>query len=538
MKTDIGCSMHNKYHLILTDSKTGTVKSEAVAYNLVCNQYYQNLSMKLGQSYIFPMSDIAVGTGTGTPAITDTGLFNMIGRKGFTRGPIIKLGQNQYSEELTVTFTENEANGLLTEVGVWAWTDNSRHALVSHAMLTDSEGHTITIEKTNTDRLTVVCTLYLTITLPSIVEPQPFCPGFTYLSVAAAESANIQSVSYDSSPFLIRYLLGYTGSERQYMGYLLSDGDYVYGAGYSPTEAFDVYHSPGSDEYLTSTGYRIVGRRVESTVLNLDSTYQIKGLGYMFGTIRFPNHTLFPPKELTLEKTADGSTTDFNFGIPELMQSPVSVYIDNVLQDSSTYTWYGKDYTINPQAWVSQSGKYLVEHTAITVKDWSGVKGPCPNQFWSQRLMNANAYFLYDFGAPYTVDTFKHTVYGYVYSTTWFVLEYSDDKETWTEAARITGSGASSHVTQTVTFSPISARYWRTRTNGFPSNYSYGSDSPVFSIYVGAFDSPKPQLRFNTAPASGAVVKVVAKTEYPLKNSNWIIDQNIIDISFSRGGNS
>lgn len=535
MKTDVGCTMHNKYHLILTDSRTGTVKAEAVAYNLVCNQYYQNLNLKLNQSFTNPMSDIAVGTGTGTPAITDTGLFHMIEQKAFTRGPVIKLGQNQYSEELTVTFTENQANGLLTEVGVWAWTDYSRHALVSHAMLTDSEGHTITIEKTNTDRLTVVCTMYLTITLPSILEPQPFCPGFTYLSVAAAESANLQSIPYSSCPYLVRYLLGYTGTEMNDMGYLLSDGTYVYGA-YEHQE-FDVYHSPGTEGEITSTGYRISGRRVESTVLNLASTYQIKGLAYRFGTIRFPNHTLFPPKELTLEQAADGSTTDFNFGIPELMQSPVSVYIDNVLQDPSTYTWYGKDYTINPQAWISQSGKYLVEHANITAKEWSGVKGPCPNQFWSQHKMDANAYFLYDFGASYTVDTFKHTEYSSTANTTWFILEYSNDKETWTEAARITGSAVYGYKNRTITFSPISARYWRTRTNAFPSNYSY-SDPPVFSVYVGAFDSPKPQLRFNTAPASGAVVRVVAKTEYPLKNSNWIIDQNIIDLSFSRGGNS
>jgi len=538
MKTDIGCSMHNKYHLILTDSKTGAVKSEAVAYNIVCDQYYENLNMKLVQSYQYTISDIAVGTGTGTPAVTDTGLFNMISRKGFTRGPVLKLGQNQYSEEITATFTENEANGLLTEVGVWAWTDSYRHALISHAMLTDSEGHTITIEKTNTDRLTVVCTLYLTITYPQILEPQPFCPGNRYLSVAAAESANIQSISYSDCPNFIRNFLGAADiNSRNSMGYCLSEGTYTYGMEYN--NAYDVNHSVGVDETATNTGYRLSGRRAESTALNLISTYQIKGLAYFLGNIRFPNHTLFPPKELTLEKTADGSTTDFNFGIPELMQSPVSVYIDNVLQDPSTYTWYGKDYTINPQAWISQSGKYLVEHANITIKDWSGVKGPCPNQFWaSNRLMDANAYFLYDFGSPYTVDTFKHTMYQYVYSNTWFVLEYSDDKETWTEAARITGTGASDFTTQTVTFSPISARYWRTRTNGFPSNYSYGSDSPVFSIYVGAFDSPKPQLRFNTAPASGAIVRVVAKTEYPLKNSNWIIDQNIIDISFSRGGNS
>ena len=49
-------------------------------------------------------------------------------------------------------------------------------------------------------------------------------------------------------------------------------------------------------------------------------------------------------------------------------------------------------------------------------------------------------------------------------------------------------------------------------------------------IVAGVFkNSPK------TPPAAGAVVKVVANCEYPMKNANWRIDPIVADITITRG---
>jgi hypothetical protein len=57
---------------------------------------------------------IAVGTGSGTPANTDTFMFQEIARKAITGYSV----QATYTAQLTVTFSQSEANGSITEIGL------------------------------------------------------------------------------------------------------------------------------------------------------------------------------------------------------------------------------------------------------------------------------------------------------------------------------------------------------------------------------------------------------------------------------------
>src|SRR5574344_1769905 len=74
--------LHNKFDVKVVDSRTGEVKQTATAYNVITNYYFNS---RLLNSPMYKTSDlltyIAVGTGAGTPAITDTALFTHLTRK-------------------------------------------------------------------------------------------------------------------------------------------------------------------------------------------------------------------------------------------------------------------------------------------------------------------------------------------------------------------------------------------------------------------------------------------------------------------------
>lgn len=494
-------SLHNKFHFELLDTKTGKLKQEAWAYNVVTNLYYTTLQSK-NQLII---SDIEVGTGTGTPEVTDTALFHYLGQKLGTRGNVTPLGNYRYSQTLTTTFTENEVNGTLTEVGLCSSNTTSAHQMYTHAMLTDSEGHAISIVKTAADRLTVTATLYLSLTYPAGITPYDVV--YDNYTISLNPKA-IESISTPSArvPDLIYRCFG-RGEVNSYMSL---------GICLAKDTPFTPYTFSVSSSQITD-GLRGQSSRVLSTEWNRDYTYQIFGIATTIGVIPLPNHTLFPPINLELNAVGDGATTGFNFGIAELM-SDVQVYVNGTLQNASTYRWNRKDFNLR-QAWISQHGTYLVSQPRVMYEIYRLVNSPVIDNQSYNKMMD-DAVYIYDFTAPYTVNAIK--------STTFRVeLYYSSDSEHWTLAHAMTPS----FQNEMHTFPAISARYWKLV---FPDGINGYTSPDVMYAFLGAFDNVSNQLEFNTAPANGAVIKVVAKSEYPIKNSNWIIDQVVQDVTFTR----
>lgn len=506
MNVNSGVTLHNKFDWKLTRGDTGEVKQEGTAYNIVLDRYYNTLPT----NDRLKLTGISVGTGTGTPATTDTGLFSFLDRSGGTLSDVTELAPHQYSMTLTVTFTENQANGLLTEVGIGA---ASEDRIMTHAMLTDAEGHTITVEKTNTDRLTVTATMYLTLQYPQNVLPHELPLGDKRLGchVPAATSKSLSSC-----PWIIRRALG----DCENLG---ASNPGICVAKHAPLVG---YRFTASTSFFTN-GFRQTSSRILSTDWNKPFTYQIYGIDTALGVIPLPNHTVFPPVELELEAVGDGTTTGFNFGIPELT-ADIQVWVDGVLQPANSYTWNRKDFTLR-QAWVSQNADYLINQPYIG----DGYHGyfASPIIQWTDRDKRMSAdypkEFVYDFGSPYTVNTLKSTSCN-------FDLYYSSDNTNWTLAGSITNAGYD--VTDTVTISPISARYWKSVWNNIyyiPEDTDWNAGK-----FLGAFDNVTNQLEFNSAPANGAVIKIKSKTEYPIKNSNWIIDQVVIDTTITKGSAS
>lgn len=516
MKAEIKNSLHNKFEFRVI-GKDGELKQEAVAYNLVTNNYYQ----RMNSFYSMSFDNVQLGTGTGTISITDTQLFSYLTEKGsgLSSYNIVYIGVNQFKVQSSVTFTESEAVGNLTEIGL-----GGQGLLYTHALITDSEGNPIAVNKTDTDRLIITITVFLTVSLPQSIAPF-YGIGATSFS-HYGDQKRYTNFSDDDIYYFVKHAIGcYSGWDggtwNANVGLAVSPGGHTgcYNGGY------DNLFSWGVTVNNTSTGVRIQNNgRALSADWNLPGTYQIYALNCALGHIPITSE-IFTPLPLTLSEVADGTSTGFNFKVPKLSTEHIKVYIDDVLQSSSTYTWNGTDYVNTFQSWETTQADKLITNPAEYNSDYYnfGQTGSIIfNSYWhlnSAELWSTNT-MTFDFQEQKTFTRSFKPVAGTTY-TDW---EYSNDNENWTT---ITIPSSDSNYYDFPT--PIRARYLRA-PNCF--NRWDNSWTPENHTLLCCFSN---QLEFNSPPSAGSIVKIEAVSEYPIKNSNWILDQFVIDFTISRG---
>ena len=584
MKGNSLFKIHNYFDLILTNTRTGEEKHYH-AENIVLDRYYS--TRLVGSSNT--IGTIQLGTGVGTLSTNRTSLFShLISHTYTTTGSntvfyteVAQLSERRYKITMQTTFIETEANGDLTEIGLGTGTGNNQ--LVTHALFTDSENNPITITKTNVDRLTITATLFAEYSITGVLKP--FGSGYRPDGVSnPALVCNTEIDLKNSAPWSItgelstgndvtkrcdnlarlpRLLLGrssalITTASQGTTNNDLSISYYLVTIPSSPSHSSELVSNSRREEprflYLTGNAkayYTLASGLIRSELSGqynsgsgnivydgVTYTYQIKAIGWHnLVYIQLPNHDIFPPKLLTFELTADGTSTGYNLGVPELMTSGVEVSIDGVVQDSSTYTFYGKDFNLI-QAWASADTKYIKEIQAFYTAATGGRRYDVPFPHWVSSDSDLGGYLIddgnggqpaiiYDFESPKTVDTLA--------SMSTAILSYSSDCTNWTQAASITKvPSASNHSVVYKHFTPVAARYWKVTFATDRGMTLVNWDRPLIALHS-EFDEMKPQIEFNNPPAAGAVITVKAYTEYPIKNENWIINGTVIDAIMQRG---
>lgn len=146
-------NIRNEFLIRILDAETGKVKQEAKAYNTVTEYALKELSRGSG-----PFTMICYGSGTGTPSMTDTELFNRLNQYSATLVESVMEG-DIYKEVKTIRIPADVSVGAnITEVGFRQTTGNN--TLGTHALITDSEGAPIAINKTATDIIDIYATIY------------------------------------------------------------------------------------------------------------------------------------------------------------------------------------------------------------------------------------------------------------------------------------------------------------------------------------------------------------------------------------------
>lgn len=513
MKAELGVGLHNKFDIQLVNAD-GDITQSITAYNTVLNNYYTNLSNNSGIYF----GRLNLGTGTGTPSVTDTSLFSHLTDKNFefSKSNVRYLDSNQYSVAASIIFTETEAIGQISELGV---SNPNAGTLYTHAMVTDAEGHVISINKTNTDRLIITVTMYLTLTRPSNVVPYKNVATLCYSVYGETTTTGTGYIEQ-----IVAACLGFNtnilpnGSD---VVYSLSPG--CPGSSVTPSYVGYTPLAMTCDTSYTNNVIRMQNRgTILSTDYNLAGTYQIYGMSTPIGYIPITSD-IFTPLSLTLSKTADGTQKAFNFGVAELM-SEVRVYINDVLQPTNSYTWNGKDYSIF-QAWETCRANYVIKSpTCSATSNWyTCYTTPIFNYMplYGSSPTWHNQDIVYDFGIAISFNRAYKPSPTAAYSN-W---QYSNDKTTWT-TVEIPASPNSNYYDFP---NPILAKYLRMQNAISDAQWTdfWKPVHPVLCCY-------SDQLVFNTAPAEGSIVKIEAKSAYPIKNSHWIMDQFVLDLKVSK----
>lgn len=513
----IPVKVHNRFDFELTDAKTGAVKQKCTCYNIVLNQYFTRL---VGNSST--INGIMLGTGTGTPVVTRTSLFNFLIRKEATVvGSHIAYPTSYVRKKITLSPSEC-VGANITEVGFCGIQSSSGY-LTTHSMLKDSEGNQIAIQKTDTDVLTVYATFFVTIEQPS---------DSSYILPDANHS------------YIIYRVLGVGEGSYYSTAYFCSDQaqSNAYNIQYSQIASSSV--SMSSD----TTNLRI---HFTASRLNYDSAYN----DHMFSVVgiptiaawKLPNADIFPliPLRNVPIGNGNGVKTEYDLPVPLFAEGSEVIRVDGVvMQRGVDYTIkhdnnnlrYGELFPCANRANVSTVAGHAVSSTnasrpvmvAARTQTEAGLCFPTGGN----NKTSPTAYTEFDFGSakPFNRIRFSSACikasYSYSSLSVNLVLQYSVDGVTWTTAFDQTVGPDSDEII--VELAPVvNARYWRGFTTG--SYHGYATKWPNISIYY-----YEPGLVFTNPPADGAAIEMDCQLDRPIKNENWVLDFSC-SIQFARG---
>lgn len=500
-------SIKNEYVLELYD-KDDKLKDKAYAYNLVTNVFWKYAFSSVWN----PFDYIQIGTGTGTPSVTDTNLFKKLVGVSSNRTSV-NYSYPTSTATYTATFPADASYvGVITEVGFAK--SNATGYLQTHALLQDSEGNPITINKTDTDTLIVTAKVHCTVSASDDLKlvPAGSFVGFTRTFYKAATNLMPGGFRLVASPIVPTLsTVGVT---------TLSDTT-----------------SSVSNRSFTTPVTRI-GKD------NSNNCYINAVYADGFGTVQLPNESIFPAYELQpmLVGTGDGSTTEFTCPIPDFVENTETITVDGVELTRNV------DYTVDPIGNTALNASAITAYSnfaesisaslSSTSYDWYqfGIK---VRDKHGLLIGTANKPMTFDLGSEKTCNALFIDLLlagnGDPSSATscTLTLEYSNDNVSWQAATSVdtkfigtnkASSYPSAYKNMLTKFDPITARYWRIYSSGsssYLSSKGLGCNGNSFFGYVGD------GIVFKAPPAEGAEIKIKATVNRPYKTSDYLIDFQI-----------
>ena len=505
---DLRASIHNRFDVEVRDSVTGELKQKGRAFNVICNTYWTRLFAN-SDGVWSPLSNfdyVLFGSGSGTPAASDTALFTLVGYKSFSQGfvPVtIDRRTGVAYRQVVVTLNAEEYVGAsITELGIGY---DASHC-VTHAMLQDMEGNPISIQKTDTDVIQIYATLYL-----------HWPNGGWY-----GGSVNFLDYSDSNIPTMARMLLGGPGSN------IIPDFYPGKRAGDSPGG-----HFPESRALRVNSANKTIRMtaRFAASEANAPIRYLAIGVyaqytGVTRACLQLALGSWFSPPQITGEAvgTGDGSKTGFASAFP--VRSGAKVYVDGVEVSGVTVRGGPADaatmerwFNFLAAGWASV-GAMSEAGTPLYYPAFS------PGTIDSDKGIYLDAlgpgYFMYPFENPfYTLGLSKIRYCCYSHNAVLGIWD-SNDCINWTKIAELNPSYTGSTVyADLVLPSPLSTKkYLRF------SNEGSASLTIMFHFVADVADTAS-NIIFDTAPAAGSVITMDYVPDCIAKDSNHVFDMDV-----------
>ena len=494
MERIIKPKVHNRFDIEVTDAVTGEVKRRVTSYNIVLDQFFTRLigrASKLGY--------IHLGTGTGTPAVTDTSMFTFLGARSASVVDTVKDYPTSYIRKKIVLSPADFVGANITEVGFGY--SGSNGSLVTHSMLKDSEGNQIAIEKTDTDVLTVYATFYVTI--GAAVEG-------VYVLPTANNNAIISGILQDSYSTLSEVL----GMSNQ-----IQTSDELSGTALSTKTNI----TPNGD--YTNRRWQFATQRWNYDTAN---SHMISAIGCpTIAAWLLPNTDIFPHIQLSnvVVGLGDGEKTVFNCPLPLVVENSEAVRVDGVLQTR------GEDYTFvhdnnaaeYPELFISADPKNCEVSGGYTHTSYYYYPFFVWGEYYKgKNCISSSSPIIFDYGHAIAVNRIvipTNSFYfgGWGSPSTNAVISYSQDNETWTDILTAETALYSSVHADVTLDTPVTARYWRLSVSS-ATQLGGGSCPNIRLGYV------TPGIVFTNPPAAGAAIEMDCKLDRPIKNENWVLD--------------
>lgn len=152
VKANLGIKIHNRFDFDIKDARTGETIQKAQAENIVLDRMYDRL-LAFGSYF----NQIVFGSGTGTLDPSRTTLFSRIGNKAASTESLVRSYPTSVWTR-KVTLGVDEYNGqTIREVGISETTTN----INTHALITDSEGNPLEVEKTDLKIIDIYATVFV-----------------------------------------------------------------------------------------------------------------------------------------------------------------------------------------------------------------------------------------------------------------------------------------------------------------------------------------------------------------------------------------
>ena len=311
--------IHNKFDIRVLDAKSGEIKHEQTAYNIVLDKMYERLL-----NWMPFFQGIAFGTGSGVPATSDTTLFQYLGWRQMGQTDCGTIEEIRVlplvSRKRRITLHADEYVGqTITEIGV-AYSSSTNTSgdgnttyggIVTHAMLSQP------ILKTELDVIQIDATVYLNFG--------------SYLMSAYGDR-----VYWGPNGDLIDYFMGnafptcrfYASKERIFDN--IVNGSSL---GATATVSRTEWIKDALNKKLTTPV-----RRFDIS----DANGAIRGIGFgsatnkgIFGSV-FPIPDVFGGYSIEGDSlgTGDGVQTEFNFTWNDVKRTGIEIFVNGVKQTS------------------------------------------------------------------------------------------------------------------------------------------------------------------------------------------------------------
>lgn len=539
MKQNIKAKYNTLYEFILRDVTTGEIKQNVKTHNVVLRNLLRN-EYTVHNSWTTAYTDInklGVGTGTGTPSHTNTGLFSEKWSFDISNARTYSYSNN-YKTGIFETYVVIPATASyvanITEVGLastmWGSGFGGGPGYYTHAMLYDAEGNQISINKTDLDELTITVRLELTLDGGEDFYSFPMnISGFGKFTRGQNHGNNGLG-------------LGHASMSRTPNHYLADKAGYTY-QGTDNYETTDMTLFPRPSYAYSSGKFTFNNSRIVADKGNTHY-YNSIALNY-FGCWPLPNPDIFPYYYIENIEigVGDGVTTEFKNPLNYFVEGTQTITLDGVVLDPNEYTI---DHMNNADKLTEiTAGNFAYCHSEMDVASSTSyypIFKACDKSSFaftdSGNRFSATAPLFIECEKVEKINTmrlkwFKRKRTGSSstenLTSASFKLSKSDDGIDYTEV--ITTDLIDAYAGADVTFETVEAKYFKLEvvaenyldTNEYyfsvATSGCYPACTEAFFGYVG-----DPNITFATPPAEGAVIKMTVQMDRPFKNENFVID--------------